>query len=127
MQRAVAAKLAGSEESALSNTERVAQLPLLLAAMEDGYPAVRRFAQQSARVSAEKLALLKLAAALQDFDFIGTASARTAALQAIRNVTPQAAVSDTLGGLLNVDGSANTVLLNTLRAEADTTAINIGE
>lgn len=127
VQRAVAAKLAGSEESALSNAERVAQLPLLLAAMEDGYPAVRRFAQQSARVSADKLALLKLSAALQDFDFIGTASARTAALQAIRNVTPQAAVSDTLGGLLNVDGSANTVLLNTLRAEADTTAINIGE
>lgn len=128
VQRAVAAKLAGSEKSALTNTERAAQLPLLLAAMEDGYPAVRRFAQQSARVSAQKLALPQLAAALQGFDFIAPAAARAASLQAIRNAAPRTTTAgDALGGLLNPDGSANAALLSTLRAQADTTAINIGE
>lgn len=128
VQRAVAAKLAGSDKSALTNAERAAQLPLLLAAMEDGYPAVRRFAQQSARVSAEKLALPQLATALQDFDFMGMAATRASALQAIRSAAPATlVVSDALGGLLNVDGSANAALLSTLRAQADTTAINIGE
>ncbi len=128
VQRAVAAKLAGADKSALSNNERAAQLPLLFAAMEDAYPAVRRFAQQSASVSAEKFALPQLAAALQGFDFIGTAAARAASLQAIRSAAPATKASgDLLGGLLNPDGSANAALLSALRAEADTTAINIGE
>lgn len=128
VQRAVAAKLAGSHKSALSRAERAAQLPLLFAAMEDGYPAVRRFAQQSARVSAEKLALPQLASALQGFDFIGPAAERAASLQAIRSAAPATtAASDALGGFLKPDGSANTVLLDSLRAQADTTAINIGE
>lgn len=128
VQRAVAAKLAGSDKSALSNAERAAQLPLLFAAMEDGYPAVRRFAQQSAAVSAARLALPALTAALQGFDFIGPASARSMALVAIRAAAPAPVIAtDPLGGLLNADGRANTELLATLRAEADTTAINIGE
>ncbi|MDO9451634.1 MAG: ammonia-forming cytochrome c nitrite reductase subunit c552 [Stagnimonas sp.] len=128
VQRAVAAKLAGSDKSALTNAERAAQLPLLFAAMEDGYPAVRRFAQQSARVSADRLALPQLAKALQGFDFIGAGTARATALQAIRSAAPATkTASDALGGLLNADGSANAALLSSLRAQADTTAINIGE
>jgi len=128
VQRAVAAKLAGIEKSALTDTERAAQLPLLFAAMEDGYPAVRRFAQQSARVSADKLGLPALTAALQGFDFIGTSTQRAQALQAIRAAAPAPRpANDTLGGLLAADGRVNTALLDTLRAQADRTAINIGE
>lgn len=128
VQRAVAAKLAGSEKSALSPAERAAQLPLLFAAMEDGYPAVRRFAQQSAAVSAERLALPALAQALEGFDFVGPAAARAEALQQVRAAAPAAAVAtDLLGGLLQADGSANAQVLSALRAQADTTAINIGE
>jgi len=128
VQRAVAARLAGAANSALTKAERAAQLPLLFAAMEDGYPAVRRFAQQSARISADKLALPQLAAALQGFDFIGNAAARASTMQAIRSAAPATKpVGDALGGLLNADGSANAALLSTLRAQADTTAINIGE
>ncbi|MES2885973.1 MAG: cytochrome c3 family protein [Pseudomonadota bacterium] len=128
VQRAVAAKLAGSEKSALVNAERAAQLPLLFAAMEDGYPAVRRFAQQSAKVSADKLVLPQLATALQGFDFIGPPAQRAQAMQAIRAaaLAPQPA-SDLLGGLLDASGHANVAKLAELRAEADTTAINIGE
>ena len=128
VQRAVAAKLAGIEKSALSNAERAAQLPLLFAAMEDGYPAVRRFAQQSARVSAGKLALPALADRLASFDFVGPAGERAEALRAIRAAAPApTAPVDRLGALLNADGSANEELLARLRAQADTTAINIGE
>lgn len=128
VQRAVAAKLAGSDKSALTNAERTAQLPLLLAAMEDGYPAVRRFAQQSAKVSAEKLALPQLASALKGFDFIGPPAQRAQAMQAIRAAAPAPqAASDLLGGLLDASGRINDVQLAALRAQADTTAINIGE
>lgn len=128
VQRAVAAKLAGIDKSALGNPERAAQLPLLFAAMEDGYPAVRRFAQQSARVSAERLGLPSLMTALDRFDFIGTPGERATALQAIRAAAPKPLpVVDTLGGLLAADGSADAAALATLRKQADTTAINIGE
>lgn len=128
VQRAVAAKLAGSEKSALSSAERAAQLLLLLAAMEDGYPAVRRFAQQSAKVSAEKLALPQLATALQGFDFIGPAAQRAQAMRAIRAAAPAPQpAADTLGSLLDSNGQANLTRLAELRAQADTTAINIGE
>lgn len=128
VQRAVAAKLAGIGKSALGNSERAAQLPLLFAAMEDGYPAVRRFAQQSARVSAERLGLPPLVTALNRFDFIGTDNERAAALRAIRAAAPMPApATDTLGGLLAADGSADAAMLATLRKQADTTAINIGE
>ncbi len=128
VQRAVAAKLAGIEKSALTNAERAVQLPLLFAAMEDGYPAVRRFAQQSAVVSAERLGMPALVAALQGFDFIAAPAQRAQALQGIRAAAPAPQpAQDLLGGLLNADGSANTAALGLLRAEADTTAINIGE
>ncbi|MES2683791.1 MAG: cytochrome c3 family protein [Pseudomonadota bacterium] len=128
VQRAVAAKLAGSDKSALTSAERAAQLPLLLAAMEDGYPAVRRFAQQSAKVTAEKLALPQLATALQGFDFIGPAAQRAQAMQAIRAAAPAPRpATDTLGSLLDSSGQANLTRLAELRAQADTTAINIGE
>ena len=128
VQRAVAAKLAGSDKSALSNAERAAQLPLLFEAMEDGYPAVRRFAQQSAKVSAAKLALPQFATALQGFDFIGSATQRAQSMHAIRAAAPAPQpASDLLGGLLGASGHANAATLAELRAEADTTAINIGE
>jgi predicted CXXCH cytochrome family protein len=128
VQRAVAAKLAASPKSALSAEQRAAQLPLLFAAMEDGYPAVRRFAQQSASVSAERLALPLLLAALQRFDFIAPASQRAEALRQIRALAPKPLpAADSLGGLLKADGAPNTHLLDMLRAQADTTAINIGE
>ncbi len=128
VQRAVAAKLAGSEKSALNNAERAAQLPLLFAAMEDGYPAVRRFAQQSANQSTKQLALPALAAQLKSFDFIGPASERASALVAIRAAAPlPTSAIDLLGGLLKADGSTDTSLLATLRRQADITAINIGE
>lgn len=128
VQRAVAAKLAGAPQSALTAAARAAQLPLLFAAMEDGYPAVRRFAQQSARESARVLALPALATALERFDFIAPASARASAMVAIRTAAPAVQpASDLFGGLLHVDGTPDTTRLAALRAEADTTAINIGE
>jgi len=128
VQRAVAAKLAASDTTALNSAERLAQLPLLLAAMEDGYPAVRRFAQQSLRVTADKLGLPRLVEASQGFDFIGPPAERAAALQTIRAAAPPlTAAADRWGGLLNADGSANAAALAMLRAQADTTAINIGE
>ena len=128
VQRAVAARLAGAANSALTKPERAAQLPLLFAAMEDGYPAVRRFARQSAETSAQLLGLTALSVALEGFDFIGPAPARAAAMAAIRAAAPRPVLpQDTLGGLLLADGTANHPLLATLRAQADTTAINIGE
>ena len=128
VQRAVAAKLAGIEKSALTPAQRAAQLPLLFAAMEDGYPAVRRFAQQSATVTAGVLQQPALAAALQGFDFIGPAHEREQALQRIRAAAPlPQPATDRLGGLLLADGQPDTAALATLRAQADRTAINIGE
>jgi hypothetical protein len=47
VQRAVAARLAGRDDSALTATERAYLTPLLLGALEDAYPAVRTLAWRS--------------------------------------------------------------------------------
>jgi predicted CXXCH cytochrome family protein len=84
VQRAVAAKLAGRPDSALTPAQRLALVPTLLLAMEDDYPAVRRFAQHSARSIAAAAGAGALAQALEPFDFIAPAPQRAAALATIR-------------------------------------------
>ncbi len=90
---------------------------------------MRRFAQQSARTSADTLKLPALSAALQDFDFIAPASARAAALERIARAAPAptAPLAAHHGDLLLPDGRADQAALSRLRAQADATAINIGE
>lgn len=127
VQRAVAARLADGEQSALDPPARRAQLPLLLAAMEDGYPAVRRFAQQSAQRSASRLGLPALGEALASFDFIAAPALRTAALERIRALSPPPMPGPQLGGLLAADGQPDAERLELLRSQADRRAINIGE
>lgn len=127
VQRAVAARLAGAENSALDPVARRAQLPLLFAAMEDGYPAVRRFAWLSARQTATVLGYSPLLQALDRFDFIADAPQRAEALIRIRQQFRPITVSDLQGGLLRGDGSIDTARIADLRAQADGRAINIGE
>lgn len=127
VQRAVAARLAGAENTALTPAARHAQLPLLFAAMEDRYPAVRRFAWMSAKQTATVLKDASLQAALAGFDFIAEAPQREQSMQAIRRQFRPAAVADRQGGLLLANGQPATELIETLRAQADTRAINIGE
>jgi predicted CXXCH cytochrome family protein len=127
VQRALAARLAGAEDAALSKAARHAQLPLLFAAMEDRYPAVRRFAWLSARVTATVLEDEALQQALAGFDFIADAPLRVAGLAAIRARFHPQAVADLQGGLLQADGRASAEQIDALRAQADTRAINIGE
>lgn len=127
VQRAVAARLAGAEDAALTPLARRAQLPLLFAAMEDRYPAVRRFAWLSARQTATVLGDASLQQALAGFDFIADAPLRAQALGRIRQQFRPAAAADPQGGLLLASGAVNASLIDALRAQADTRAINIGE
>lgn len=127
VQRAVAARLAGAEHSALTPVARRAQLPLLFAAMEDRYPAVRRFAWMSARQTATRLGDESLQQALAGFDFIAEAASRAQVLQDVRRQFRPVAVADRLGGLLLSDGRVDEARIEALRAQADTRAINIGE
>lgn len=80
VQRAIAAHLAGREDSALSGSRRLELIPALLLAMDDGYPAVRRFASRSVAAIAASAGATGVVRALGDFDFIGTPAARAAAL-----------------------------------------------
>jgi predicted CXXCH cytochrome family protein len=128
VQRAVAARMAGDARNALRASERQAQLPLLFAAMDDAYPAVRRFAWQSATETATQLKLAPLSVALRAFDFVAPAQQRLQALAAIRAAAPPSPpATDRFGGLLQADGQVDALLLRDLRAQADSTAINIGE
>lgn len=127
VQRAVAARLAGAEDSALGPVARRAQLPLLFAAMEDRYPAVRRFAWLSARQTATVLGDARLLQTLAGFDFIADAPLRAEALIRIRQQFRPVAVADLQGGLLRDDGGVDAELIASLRAQADGRAINIGE
>lgn len=127
VQRAVAARLAGAEDSALTPVARRAQLPLLFAAMEDRYPAVRRFAWMSARQTATRLGDESLQRALAGFDFIAEAASRAQVLQDVRRQFRPVVVADRLGGLLLADGRIDEARIEALRAQADTRAINIGE
>jgi len=127
VQRAVAARLAGADRSALTPVARRAQLPLLFAAMEDRYPAVRRFAWLSARQTATRLGDTSLQQALSGFDFIAEAAPRAQVLQSLRRQFRPVDVADRLGGLLLADGNVDTAVIEALRAQADTRAINIGE
>lgn len=127
VQRAVAARLAGAEDSALSPVARRAQLPLLFAGMEDRYPAVRRFAWLSAQQTVAVLGDTGLQRSLGQFDFIAEASRRAEVLAGIRSQFRPVPVADPMGGLLLGDGSVDTARIAALRAQADGRAINIGE
>jgi hypothetical protein len=109
VQRAIAAKLAGLPTAALSASERRAQIPWLVAALEDPYPAIRRFAQQSLQHSAPSEAQ----AAVQAFDFLARPEQRQPQLDRIRQVLPTPV--------------PDPALLERLRQQANNAAINIGE
>ena len=127
VQRAVAARIAGAEGAALTPAARRAQLPLLFAAMEDGYPAVRRFAWMSAQASARVLGDQALLQRLAPFDFIADAPARATVLSAVRAHWSPTPVTQLHDGLLRPDGQPDPERIATLRAQADGRAINIGE
>jgi len=122
VQRAVAAKLAGRGDSALSPPQRLRLVPPLLLAMEDGYPAVRRFAWKSL------LAILAdgnldLGAAAPQFDFTGTPAQREATIAALRRNWNDYARRQ---GLL--DAEMDPAQVAALRNQAAlSAAINIGE
>lgn len=127
VQRAVAAKLAGLPAAALSPEQRRAQLPLLVAAMDDSYPALRRFAWYSATASAEVLKLSALQAALKQFDYLAPGAARAQALAAIAAALPPPEAGPSWGGLLLPDGRINPERIAELRAAAAKDPIFIGE
>lgn len=124
VQRAVAARLAGRADSALDTAGRLALVPALLLAMEDDYPAVRRFAQHSARAIAQDARADGLARALEAFDFIAPPAPRATALAAAREAWTRHL--DTTG---LAPAAPDPALLAVLRAEAARRSadINIGE
>ena len=125
--RAVAAKLAGHPRAALTPEARAAQLPLLLAAMDDDYPGIRRFAWQSATSSAELLGLPALSKQLAAFDYQTLGRARDPVLASIRAALPAPAPGARWGGLLDASGQADAAVIEALRAQAAKTPISIGE
>ena len=92
VQRAVAAERMGQAGAALSSAAAKEMMPLLVHAMEDDYPAVRRFAWKSLRALAAREAV-DLGPALDGFDFTGTAEVRAASVQALRARLPAAPLS----------------------------------
>jgi hypothetical protein len=85
VQRAVAARLAGRDDTQLTPRARALLIPHLLTAMKrDRYPAVRRFAAKSVAAISASLAAagldLGMAGGLAAFDFIGPVEARDRAL-----------------------------------------------
>lgn len=83
VERAIAAKMAGRADAApMPAADRV---PGLLAALDDDYPAVRRFAAHSLRDLARRTPeLAPLAEPLEDYDFIAEPAAREAIEQALQ-------------------------------------------
>lgn len=88
VQKAIAAWHAGQPHTAQRGLERAWMLPYLMAAMEDRYPAVRRFARQSAQAVVRDwpghVDAADLLAALADYDFMAAAETRLPALEAMR-------------------------------------------
>jgi predicted CXXCH cytochrome family protein len=124
VQRAVAAKLAGRPDSALAPAQRLALVPALLLAMEDGYPAVRRFAGHSVRDITAAAGAETVARALELFDFIAPARQRAETLAAVR-----AAWRQHLERHAIAIAEPDPATVAALRAEADRRSldINIGE
>jgi hypothetical protein len=87
-QKAVAAWHAGLGPSSDSGLARAWRLPYLMSAMEDRYPAVRRFARQSAlaivRGWPDSVPAGDLASALGDFDFMAGAEQRVPVVDRMR-------------------------------------------
>lgn len=79
-QKVVAAWHAGRAWAAQSGLARAWMMPYLMAAMEDRYPAVRRFAHQSAEAIVRdwppEVDAAELASALETFDFMASAPDR---------------------------------------------------
>lgn len=121
VQRAVAAKLAGRPDSALSPRARAALIPVLLLAMEDGYPAVRRFAWKSLLAIAGDVGI-DFGDAVQRFDFTGPAAQRAQIIATLRQRWRQYAERHSVAA--EPDASQVTELR---RQAALTAAINIGE
>lgn len=122
VQRAVAAKLAGRSDSALSPEQRLRLIPPLLLAMEDAYPAVRRFAWQSLGAIARD-AGLDWDAAAAGFDFTGPAHERAQVIAELRRRWQSDAVTQAQRG---AEPAPDLVAALRQRA-AQTAAINIGE
>jgi hypothetical protein len=84
VQRAVAARLVEVEEAPLPARQRAFLAPLLLLAMEDAYPAVRRFAAKSLAALSAELAAAgfdpDLAEPLARFDFLAPEADRRSLL-----------------------------------------------
>lgn len=83
VQRAIAAELAGRSDGALSADQRLQLVPALLIALEDRYPAVRRFAQKSIEAIARGAQADELAQAAANLDFIARADVRVGGVQQI--------------------------------------------
>jgi predicted CXXCH cytochrome family protein len=122
VQRAVAAHVAGRADSALNADARAALIPVLLLAMEDGYPAVRRFAWKSLRAIADDTGI-DLGPEAATFDFTGPPQARAAVIHALRQRWPALAAARGLSS-----AAPDAAPLAALRAQAARSAsINIGE
>ena len=87
-QKVIAAWHAGRDWNAQRGLERAWMMPYLFAAMEDRYPAVRRFARRSARVIVadwpEGSGAGDLSAALEDFDFMAAEEGRRPVVERMR-------------------------------------------
>jgi len=137
LQRAVAARLVAVEDTPLSALERAFLAPHLLLAMEDDYPAVRRFAAQSLVALAGELKAAGfdpgMAEPLARFDFLGAAADRRRALEELwrrwRAADREGLPPSPEGALLTPRLLPLTVAAEELRALARPRSkqINIGE
>lgn len=122
VQRAVAAKLAGRRDSALKAAQRQGLIPGLLLAMEDGYPAVRRFSWKSLLAIAADTGL-DLGESAARFDFTGAPEQRAQVVAAVRARWNEHAKRQGLAG-----AEPDAALVARLRERAAlSAAINIGE
>lgn len=93
VQRAVAARTAGRPGRALDRQGARSVVGALLLAMDDDYPAVRRFAWHSARALAAGTAQLDLGEAFDRYDFTGPVSERESIRRAALETLRRAGVS----------------------------------
>ncbi len=131
VQRAVAARLAGRDDTPLSPQQRAWLWPVLLQGMKDGYPTIRYFSRLSLQEIDRAVPVPGAAEILEEYDYIAAGPRRarwTSALDELWAALPK----DDLpppppGSLVGADYQLEQVRVRPLLALQSTKEISIGE
>lgn len=131
VQRAVAARLAGRDDTPLSPRERAWLWPVLIQGMKDGYPAIRYFSRLSLQQLDRALPLPGAAEILDEFDYIADAPRRALWIEALDKLWADRPKDDLppppRGSLVGADYQLDAARLEPLLALRSTKEIHIGE